>query len=1478
MATKSWYLTATTANSWRTIDEATQSAANNSDGWVVSTGSTNNSEFFVGVERAATTFSGSTVPDGSLDTTNFDAFRTTNKYRGTFASATWDFHFVVRGVTSANSQAGACVFRLFKGANADGTGATEITSAQQTASTVTITATGTDFDSALATLNPGAIALNDQYLFIQIAWKRTGAGSMTTNDVNWRTGSSSSAGTRVTSADFVDANIAAGVSGGSTLTASLTTGIRLNAGVSGSSAITLRWPPIQLSADVRGMSCVCAYLRGNALRFTGDHDGLYTTSLASHAPNTQTVIIGMRYRTSRTTGPQMSGVDMDNPTGGTPHYWLIPETEALGNRTGSHDDVNTGFLFTAAIAANTWALIAETNSFSNSRTNLYWAIESAQGALPALSETDLNPTNIHPSFTDFTRFIVGTDDAHGDGFPQNEWLDGDIDFIKIFNIEMTAAQLARECKQKAPTEEFAANLVAFYGIAGTEGASAFKTLKRGTWGNLNEIAGVYGFPSGTNARTLRTDGINLPWIQNELIAAVTSGSAVTADLTTNPGFHGDVTTGSTITASLTTGIQLVASVSGSSALASRILPNAVGAVRFVMPDEMYDYTTPPTGTGPYTMTAWVRVVTSADSPILGLLNSDISVWWQFETHAAGLSINSSSGGLVSAGSLDPGLTNTWLFVALMHDGSSDRYAWGKEGELLHFGATAINAPSMTSYRSFIGMAFGASTVEFADVKWWEAKLSDAEVQTEAYKQNPVKTSPHSDYYMKSDATLTTDYSGNGRTATDESGRAHTDVTGPRIDAAPDTGMSAGVSGSSALTAALTTAIRCVASVSGSSVLTADLLVPKPLNAAVATSSALTASLTTAISCTAAVAGSSALSAPLTTGIACVATVAGSSVVTGSLTTAIRLNAAVSTSSTLTASLTTAIQCVASVSGSSTETASLTTGIQLVASVSGSSTLNNPVLAGVAAALAANVTTSSALTAALTTGIQCAASVSGSSTETAALTTAIQCVAAVSTSTALTAAMTTAIRLSASVSTSSTLAAPLTTGISLVASVAGSSTETASLTTAIRLAADVTINPNLAGALTTAIQCAASVSGSSALTAAVTTGIACAAAVTGSSALTANLSVPKPLDAALTTSSVLTASLTTQIQLVASVSTTSTLTADLLVPKPLSASVSGSSAATASLTTAIQCSASVSGSSALDCTLAGTAAALAGNVTTSSTLSAALTTQIQCTASVATSSSVAADLTTGIACAASLSGSSVLTADLTVGSGLFADVTTGSVLVAPLTTEIRCVAAVSGSSALTADLSTGAGIALNASVSGSTTLGAALTTQIRLAGNVTQSKSTLSAGTLQTAIRCTASVATSSTLTCAAPATQIRCAASVSSSSVLNAPLTTAIQLGASLAESSTLSADLSTGFNFSAALVGSSTLSAPVLSTQIRLRANSTWSSELEAALFTTTQFPLAEAVIEVVEDGYVLSADEGATVEVDDEGDLYVAVSDDRR
>lgn len=189
------------ANGWQKLTDTTVGAATGAVGWVVGTGSTNNSELFANTERASSTFTGTTVPDGTLDTTNKDAMRSPRPLTGTFANANWTFQFAVRSPTQGGAHDGAMIIRIIA-ADADGSNATEITAAQQTCATVTNVDNVSDFNSTL-TLNPGSFTVNNKYIFIQCAWKRIGAGGMTTTNIRLRTGSASApTGTVITTADF----------------------------------------------------------------------------------------------------------------------------------------------------------------------------------------------------------------------------------------------------------------------------------------------------------------------------------------------------------------------------------------------------------------------------------------------------------------------------------------------------------------------------------------------------------------------------------------------------------------------------------------------------------------------------------------------------------------------------------------------------------------------------------------------------------------------------------------------------------------------------------------------------------------------------------------------------------------------------------------------------------------------------------------------------------------------------------------------------------------------------------------------------------------------------------------------------------------------------------------------------------------------------------------------------------------------------
>ena len=90
--------------------------------------------------------------------------------------------------------------RIATANGADGSSATEITSAQQT--TTTATNVGATDVNITATWAAPAWTITNQYIFVQVAWKRTGAGGMTTTNIRLRTGSSSTVGTTGLTGDF----------------------------------------------------------------------------------------------------------------------------------------------------------------------------------------------------------------------------------------------------------------------------------------------------------------------------------------------------------------------------------------------------------------------------------------------------------------------------------------------------------------------------------------------------------------------------------------------------------------------------------------------------------------------------------------------------------------------------------------------------------------------------------------------------------------------------------------------------------------------------------------------------------------------------------------------------------------------------------------------------------------------------------------------------------------------------------------------------------------------------------------------------------------------------------------------------------------------------------------------------------------------------------------------------------------------------
>ena len=207
MAILTRYMTNTLTSGWQTCSDTAPTAGYASPvvGWIVGQTAPVNSNRFsyfqAATERAESTF-GNVVgaPDGTLDTTLKDALLVdANPLNGNFASGNWTINGVVRANTNGGAQDGRLLYYLISADDLSGTNAAVI-STSQVGATLTNVSNSADFDSSV-TFNPGAFALTNKYLFVQLGWDRTGAGGMSTADVNIRIGST---GTRVVTADFTE--------------------------------------------------------------------------------------------------------------------------------------------------------------------------------------------------------------------------------------------------------------------------------------------------------------------------------------------------------------------------------------------------------------------------------------------------------------------------------------------------------------------------------------------------------------------------------------------------------------------------------------------------------------------------------------------------------------------------------------------------------------------------------------------------------------------------------------------------------------------------------------------------------------------------------------------------------------------------------------------------------------------------------------------------------------------------------------------------------------------------------------------------------------------------------------------------------------------------------------------------------------------------------------------------------------------------
>lgn len=176
--TSLYLLSSDTGDGWGAVQVggAAPDTATMTTGWTVGTTAAGNySKMAFGSERAANTFTATPAPGSSPDSSLKDAYRL-GPLTGTFAAGTWTFSVPVIADTAAGGADGKVRVRVFTSANADGSGATEVTSGAVSLSTVTDLTTSTQQVSS-GSVSLAEVTLSNAYLFVCLGWEITGAAS-----------------------------------------------------------------------------------------------------------------------------------------------------------------------------------------------------------------------------------------------------------------------------------------------------------------------------------------------------------------------------------------------------------------------------------------------------------------------------------------------------------------------------------------------------------------------------------------------------------------------------------------------------------------------------------------------------------------------------------------------------------------------------------------------------------------------------------------------------------------------------------------------------------------------------------------------------------------------------------------------------------------------------------------------------------------------------------------------------------------------------------------------------------------------------------------------------------------------------------------------------------------------------------------------------------------------------------------------------
>lgn len=182
-------------------DSSGISIAMTGTGWTVATfgaGTSRNLQYGAEVTGFAVVSPEVVPPDNA---TLKNCWRSEAKLTGTFPAGDWTFAAWVKAVTAGGAMDGHMVFRLYRSVNADGSSATEITSADQACGDVTNLTTTTE-QLTDKTIALQAVTVAAEYLFVSMSWHITGAGGGATHDCLIEIGNPSGIWTALTAPPF----------------------------------------------------------------------------------------------------------------------------------------------------------------------------------------------------------------------------------------------------------------------------------------------------------------------------------------------------------------------------------------------------------------------------------------------------------------------------------------------------------------------------------------------------------------------------------------------------------------------------------------------------------------------------------------------------------------------------------------------------------------------------------------------------------------------------------------------------------------------------------------------------------------------------------------------------------------------------------------------------------------------------------------------------------------------------------------------------------------------------------------------------------------------------------------------------------------------------------------------------------------------------------------------------------------------------